>query len=80
MSFKETFIRECIAICKHENIQDEFINNIIKPVYNYVLEDINPYITFTMIYMIINIVFLFILFTINIYLFIKYTKFNQKSF
>ncbi len=49
---KETFVQQCLDILKREDIKNEF-KMLLKPVIDFILYEINPYI-----YIIMSLVFL----------------------
>jgi hypothetical protein len=69
---KETLVHQCLDILKREDIKNE-LKILFKPVFNYILHEINPYI-----YIIITLIcFIFIMILANLILLILLLRNKQ---
>lgn len=66
MGIKEHIIKECISICKREDVHKEFIN-MMKPLIYRLLEEIYPYVFISMTLVILCFVLLLGIFIILIH-------------
>jgi hypothetical protein len=69
---KETLVHQCLDILKREDIKNE-LKILFKPVFNYILHEINPYIYV----IIILICFIFIMILANLILLILLLRNKQ---
>lgn len=69
---KESLVHQCLDILKREDIKNE-LKDLFKPVFNYILHEINPYI-----YIIITLIcFIFIMILANLVLLILLLRNKQ---
>ena len=69
---KDSLVQQCLDVLKREDIKNE-LKKLLKPVFNYILHEINPYI-----YIIITLIcFIFIMILANLILLILILRNRQ---
>tara|TARA_Y100000389_G_scaffold73865_2_gene70509 strand:- start:4245 stop:4496 length:252 start_codon:yes stop_codon:yes gene_type:complete len=69
-NLKDMILNECVAILKREDVKNEF-KNLLKPVIKVILDDVYPYIMF-------SLIFVFISFLLILGIFIILYKYQKK--
>lgn len=70
MNIKEHIIKECISLCKREDVNREF-SNMMKPLINMLLQEIYPYILVSVILVAISFIMIMCILFILVYRFHK---------
>ena len=69
-NLKDMILNECVAILKREDVKNEF-KNLLKPVIKVILDDVYPYIMF-------SLILVFISFLLILGIFIILYKYQKK--
>ena len=69
-NLKDMILNECVSILKREDVKHEF-KNLLKPIIQVVLDDIYPYIMF-------SLIFVFVSFLLILGIFIILYKYQKK--